>query len=60
MDGFTFELNTNVTIRISGETGQIEGRAEYSEGPDQYFVRYKAADGRAVDGWFLASQLKAV
>jgi hypothetical protein len=55
---FKFELGQKVEITISGEQGSVYGRVEYAEEVPQYLVKYKAADGRAVDGWFLANELK--
>ena len=52
MKTFKFELLQNVTIKITGEVGEVIGRAEYSHCDDKYFVRYKAADGRAAEKWW--------
>lgn len=53
-----FELGHPVTITCSGESGIVVGRAEYvSQSEPQYFVRYKAADGRAVEAWWTESAL---
>lgn len=49
-----------VKITISGEEGFIVGFAEYIELPKQFYVSYKAADGRAVKDWFYGSELEAV
>lgn len=49
---FKFDLKQRVVITTSGEAGEVIGRAEYSSGSDSYFVRYKAADGRAVEAWW--------
>ena len=54
---FKFELGQKVKVSISGETGFIKGRAEYEDSPNQALIHYKAADGRAVDGWFQESEL---
>ena len=48
---FVFELGDDVVL-LSGEKGYIIGRAEFAEGIDSYLVRYKAADGRLVEGWW--------
>jgi hypothetical protein len=53
-----FELNNEVTITASGESGTIIGRAEYSASSPQYLVRYKAADGRAVEAWWNEDAIK--
>ncbi len=57
---FDFDLDQEVTISISGECGFVKGRAEYLESHNQYYIHYKAADGRAVDNWFSGSELEAV
>lgn len=57
---FKFELGQKVKVSISGESGFVKGRAEYEDGPNQIFIHYLAADGRAVDDWFQESELEAV
>lgn len=52
-----FQLGTKVLIAISGEAGQIIGRAEYLDSHPQYYVRYTAADGRATTAWWEESAL---
>lgn len=49
---FKFELNQEVKIFRSGEHGVVIGRAEYTSGFNSYFIRYVAADGRAVESWW--------
>ncbi|ACR28680.1 hypothetical protein [Burkholderia glumae] len=49
---FSFNLGDRVAIAASGETGKIIGRADYAESAKSYFVRYKAADRRAVEAWW--------
>lgn len=56
---FKFELGTRVAITASEEVGEVIGRAEYQLGEDAYLLRYKAADGRAVDAWWSESALQA-
>ncbi len=56
---FRFNLDAKVRISESGETGQVIGRAEYTTSEQSYFVRYKAADGRAVESWWVQSALEA-
>lgn len=46
-----------VTVTISEEEGHIKARAEYTHGPNQYLIHYRAADGRAVDAWFEEGEL---
>jgi hypothetical protein len=57
MSPFKFNLNDNVTINASGESGQIIGRAEYATSENSYLLRYKAADGRACESWWTESAL---
>ncbi|MCA8045517.1 hypothetical protein [Burkholderia arboris] len=57
MKKFQFELNANVTIAASGETGEVIGRAEYTASESSYLVRYRSADGRAVESWWGESAL---
>jgi hypothetical protein len=45
---FKHELGQVVTVTISEEEGHIKARAEYTHGPNQYLIHYRAADGRAV------------
>lgn len=49
---FKFNLGDKVAVEVSGETGEVLGRAEYSTAANNYFVRYKSADGRAVENWW--------
>lgn len=49
---FAHPLHTTVTITASGETGTVIGVAAYTDSNDQYLIRYKAADGRAVEAWW--------
>ena len=55
-----FELREKVAVIVSGEAGEVVGRAEYSTGEPQYYVRYKAADGRAVESWWPGEALQSV
>jgi len=54
---FKFELKQQVTIAVSGEQGTVIGRAEYEHSENTYWVRYKSADGRAVESWWSESAL---
>lgn len=54
---FKFNLGDRVAIDESGEQGAVIGRAEYSYAEEGYLVRYKAGDGRAVEGWWTESAL---
>lgn len=55
-----FELNQFVSITASGESGIVIGRAEYANSENSYLLRYRAADGRAVETWWQESALRAV
>ena len=59
MKSFKFSLNARVSIAASGEAGEVIGRAEYVVAENSYLVRYKAADGRAVETWWGESALRA-
>jgi hypothetical protein len=54
---FAFNLGDWVSIRCSGEDGEVLGRAEYSRGERAYYIRYAAADGRATEAWWGESAL---
>jgi hypothetical protein len=55
---FKFKLNAQVSITVSGETGTVLGRAEYTSAEDNYYVRYKGADGQAKQDWWPESALQ--
>ena len=57
---FKFKLKQPVVIAISGEEGIVIGRAEYSASKPQYFIHFKAADGRACTAWYEADFLAPV
>lgn len=57
---FKFELCQSIKVTISGEEGQVKGRAEYAHMNNQYFIHYLTADGRGVDGWFDEGELSPV
>ncbi len=60
MSRFKFELGEEVQLVMSGESGVIIGRAEYSECTiPSYFIRYKSADGRQVEDWWKESAIIA-
>lgn len=56
---FKFDLSQLVDMRISSEWGEVRGRAQYVNAENQYFVHFRAADGRACSQWFDESQLGA-
>lgn len=54
---FTFALNQSVVINASSEEGRVISRAQYATSEDDYLLHYRAADGRAVTGWFGESMI---
>lgn len=56
---FKFELGQKVVITVSGEAGEVEGRAEYTDGEPCYYVRYKAGGGCAAEDWWREKALSA-
>lgn len=59
MNEFEFSLGVAVRLVGSAETGTVIARAEYLHGENQYYVRYRAGDGRLVEAWWAASALEA-
>ena len=59
-NNFEFELGQLVKIEASDEQGTVCGRAQYLTGDNSYLLRYKCADGRAVEAWWTASALQKV
>lgn len=55
---FHFELGDTVVIDASGEKGEVIGRAEYIASSNQYYVRYKNAQGVAVEQWWAEEALR--
>lgn len=60
MSNFFFKLGETVEIAASGERGCVIGRAEYETAENSYLIRYKCADGRAVEAWWSYSALRPV
>ena len=54
---FKFSLREPVVIEASEEAGVVIGRYESVTAEPQYFVRYRASDGRAVESWWTESAL---
>ena len=54
---FKFDLNQVVKVRVSDEFGEVRGRAQYAHAENQYYIHYRAADGRALSDWFGESEL---
>ncbi len=58
---FKFTMKQEIKIAVSGEVGTIIGMACYATHRDhQYYIRYKAAGGRAIESWWSGSALKAM
>ena len=55
---FKYALGADVTISISGEEGTVVSRLDSENSEDQCQVRYKSADGRAVESWWVVSALE--
>ena len=53
-----FKLNQSVRIAVSGETGVVIGVATYTNAEPSMLVRYRCADGRAVESWWTQSALE--
>lgn len=57
----TRAFNLAVRIRRSGEMGAITGFSLHMRSKArQFYVEYKAADGRAVGDWFYEDQLESL
>lgn len=52
MPKFKFDLKHSVALRMSGEQGEVIGRAEFRASENQYYILYKSADGRQVCSWW--------
>lgn len=53
------QLGDSVRIVCSGEIGEVVGIAHYRNS-DSALIRYKAADGRAVELWWQFDALEPV
>jgi hypothetical protein len=54
---FRFDLGDTATIKVSGEQGEVIGRAQYTDLPNYYQLRYKNAAGVASEQWWEDSTL---
>ena len=52
MKPFIFKLGDLVSIIESQESGQVIGRAEFTNSSNSYLVRYRKVDGSAVENWW--------
>lgn len=57
MKSFKYELGTAVGLTDSDERGVIEGRADYPNSEDQYYVTFKLPDGNFKTVWYDESRL---
>lgn len=61
MSEWKLSLRQPVRVAISGEAGEVIGRAEYATTPlRSYYVRLLRADGRASEDWWTEDALEAV
>lgn len=58
MSDFKYKRKATVKISCSGEEGEVIGRADYTETENNYQIRYKAADGRAVESWWAENAIE--
>jgi len=56
---FKFQIGDTVVVEASGEAGKVIGQAHYELCEDSFYIRYKAAEGRAVERWWHESALAA-
>jgi hypothetical protein len=54
---FRFELGDRVTLKLTSESGEVIGRAEYIDSDPHYQIRYKTAEGRQTEIWWADSAL---
>jgi hypothetical protein len=57
---FKFSLTQQLQVSVSGEQGECIARSEHAAADPQYLLRYRAADGRAVEAWWTERALSAV
>jgi hypothetical protein len=55
---FKFELGSSATITVSGESGTVIGRAQYTDNENAYYLFYQAGDGRATKQWWKETELQ--
>ena len=48
---FKFGLGAKVALSLSGEQGEVKGRAEYEKSQNSYFVRYVNGEGGQGEEW---------
>lgn len=57
---FKFKLTQQLLVSVSAEQGECIARSEHAAAEPQYLLRYRAADGRAVEAWWTEGALAAV
>lgn len=57
MTDMKFKIGDKLRIKVSSEVGTVRAVAIWDDGPPQYFLFYKAADGRAVESWWTEAAL---
>jgi len=60
MSTFKYDMKAKVKLIHSEESGEVIGRAEHVNGEDQYYLVYKAADGRQVTAWWDERHIEAI
>lgn len=56
-----FQLEQEVRIKLSSETGHVTGRCEYTNGtPNVYQVKYLSKAGSAQEEWFTEGDIETV
>ena len=55
---FKFGLGDLVMLAMSGEKGEVRGRAEYTDWDSSYYVRYVSGHGCQVEDWISESALE--
>lgn len=48
---FNFKLKEKVKFAMSGEAGEVIGRAQFTYANPEYRVRYLSSDGRQQEDW---------
>jgi hypothetical protein len=54
---FDYNLNNKVAIKLTGKEGEVVARAEYTNYPEQYLVRYINGVGDQIETWYDTTQL---
>lgn len=57
---FEFDLGDTARIKVSGEQGEVIGRADYKHDQNYFQIRYEAANGTATTKYWGADALEKV